>query len=345
MKLRYRLAMAAAAAGLVVGGPAMAPAMAAGTPLPAHVYAPYYETYLAPNTPSLTATSQASGAKYFTLAFLQSTGKGSCSLAWNGNSAQPLNYYAADIASLRAAGGDVIPSFGGFSADQGGTEIADSCKDVNAIAADYESVITTLGVTRLDMDVEAKSLNNTAGIDRRNKAIALTEQWAAANNIPLQIQYTIPVEQYGLDPNGETVLQNAVANGATVTSVNIMVFDYYIAGEGVVNMGQAAINAANNTHAQLTSIFTNLTSAQIWNSEAMTLLPGIDDYPKKTEVTYLPDAQTMLNFAQANGMNFLSIWAIQRDNGGCPGTRDSNTCSGITQNTWDFSHLLEPFTG
>ncbi len=344
MKLRYRLAMTAAAAGLVIGAPAMTPALAAGTPLPAHVYAPYYETYLAPNTASLTDTATASSAKYFTLAFLQSTGKSSCTLDWNGNSAQPLNYYAADIASLRASGGDVIPSFGGYSADQGGTEIADSCKDVNAIAADYESVITTLGVTRLDMDVEAKSLNNTAGIDRRNKAIALTEQWAAANGIPLQIQYTIPVEQYGLDPNGEAVLQNAVADGATVASVNIMVFDYYIAGEGVVNMGQAAINAATNTHTQLTSIFTNLTSAQIWNMEAMTLLPGIDDYPKKTEVTYLPDAQTMLNFAQQENMNFLSIWAIQRDNGGCPGTRDSNTCSGITQNTWDFSHLLEPFT-
>jgi hypothetical protein len=38
-----------------------------------------------------------------------------------------------------------------------------------------------------------------------------------------------------------------------------------------------------------------------------------------------------------------SGWAIQRDNGGCPGTADSNTCSGITQNTWDFSHILEPF--
>jgi len=44
-------------------------------------------------------------------------------------------------------------------------------------------------------------------------------------------------------------------------------------------------------------------------------------------------------------MNLLSIWAIQRDNGGCPGSRDKNTCSGVTQNTWDFSHLLEPFTG
>ena len=51
------------------------------------------------------------------------------------------------------------------------------------------------------------------------------------------------------------------------------------------------------------------------------MLPGIDDLRKKTEVTYEPDATTMLGFAQANNMNFLSIWAIQRDNGGCPGTR------------------------
>jgi hypothetical protein len=347
VRLRRRAAfgLAAAAALLWPLAGTTASTAAAYTPLPAHVYAPYYETYLAPNTPSISDTATASGAKYFTLAFLQSTGRRSCALDWNGNSSQPLGYYTADIAALRAAGGDVIPSFGGYSADQGGTEIADSCKDVSQIAADYESVITTLGVTRLDMDVEAKSLNNTGGIDRRNKAIAMTEAWAASQGIPLQIQYTIPVEQYGLDPNGEAVLQNAVTNGATVTSVNIMVFDYYIAGEGVVNMGQAAVNAATNTHAQLTGIFTNLTSAQIWNTEAMTMLPGIDDYPKKTEVTYLPDAQTMLNLAQANGMNFLSIWAIQRDNGGCPGTRDSNTCSGIAQNTWDFSHLLEPFTG
>ena len=347
MKLRYRLGMAAVAAGLIIGGPVAAatPAVAAGTPLPAHVFAPYYETYLAPNTPSLTATAQASGAKYFTLAFLQATKKGSCSLDWNSNSAQPLDYYNSDIASLRALGGDVIPSFGGYSADHGGTEIADSCTNVSSIAADYESVISTLGITRLDMDVESNSLKNTAGIDRRNKAIAMTQSWAASQGIPLQVQYTLPVEQYGLDPNGEAVLQNAVANGVNVTSVNIMVFDYYIAGEGIVNMGQAAINAATNTEAQLATIFPGKTSAQLWNMIGLTLLPGIDDYPKKTEVTYLPDAQKMLTFAQQQNMNFLSMWAIQRDNGGCPGSTDSNTCSGITQNTWDFSHLLEPFTG
>jgi hypothetical protein len=347
VRIRHRLALGLTATAALLwplAGFGPAASAASYTPLPAHVYAPYYETYLAPNTPSISATSQQSGVKYFTLAFLQSTGKSSCSIDWNGNSGQPLGYYAADIAALRAAGGDVIPSFGGYSADQGGTEIADSCTNVSQIAAAYESVITTLGVTRLDMDVEAKSLNNTSGINRRNQAIAMTEQWAAAQGIPLQIQYTLPVEQYGLDPNGEAVLQNAVANGAAVTSVDIMVFDYYIAGEGTVNMGQAAINAATSTHTQLASIYPALTAAQIWNREGMTMLPGIDDYPKKTEVTSLTDAQTMLNFARANNMNFLSGWAIQRDNGGCPGTRDSNTCSGITQNSWDFSHLLEPFT-
>jgi hypothetical protein len=137
MRLRHRTAIGltiTAAVLLPVAG-TITPA-AAYTALPAHVYAPYYETYLAPNTASISATSQASGVKYFTLAFLQSTGKGSCSLDWNGNSAQPLNYYASDIATLRAAGGDVIPSFGGYSADHGGTEIADSCTNVQSIAND-----------------------------------------------------------------------------------------------------------------------------------------------------------------------------------------------------------------
>ena len=75
--------------------------------------------------------------KYFTLAFLETTGKTSCTLAWGGVKTQTVadGRYLADIASLRAAGGDVIPSLGGWSADQGGTEIGDSCQNVASIAA------------------------------------------------------------------------------------------------------------------------------------------------------------------------------------------------------------------
>src|ERR1041384_698525 len=206
--------IARAVLGVFVVGPLGA--SAANTPLPTHVYAPYYETYLGTSTPSIPDTAQASGANYLTLAFLQSAGKSSCTLTWNGNRSQLIgkSMFDAGIATLQSRGGDVIPSFGGYSADQGGTEIAASCTNVQSIAADYESVITTYHVQRLDMDVEAKSLNNTAGIDRRNKAIALTEQWAAMHSIPLTIQYTLPVEPQGLEATGEAVLQNAVQNRA-----------------------------------------------------------------------------------------------------------------------------------
>ena len=345
MRLRRYVAILTVCLLSLLSGHRFAAQAATYTPLPAHVYAPYYETYLS-STPSITATAQSSGARYFTLAFLQAAAKGSCTATWNGSNSQPVTggTYVSDIASLRAMGGDVIPSFGGYSADKNGTEVAEACTDVNNLAAEYESVITSLGTTRLDMDIEGAALNDTASIDRRNKALTMVEQWAAQQGIPLQIQYTLPVEPYGLDPNGLSVLQNAAQNGTAVTSVNIMVFDYYQKNEGTVNMGNAAVQAAQNVYSQLASVYPNATAAQLWNMEAFTMLPGIDDYPKKTEVTYLSDAQTMLNFANANNMNFLSIWAIQRDNGGCPGVTDSNTCSGITQNTWDFSHLLEPFT-
>jgi hypothetical protein len=330
---------ALAAAAITHALPASA---ATGSALPAHVYAPYFETW---TTDSLTTVAQQSGAKYLTLAFLQTSQKGSCVPTWNGDAGQPVSAgrYLSDIASLRGLGGDVIPSFGGFSADHGGTELADSCTDVNQIAAAFESVVTTYNVSRLDLDVESNSLNNANGIDRRNKALKQVEDWATANGRALQIQYTLPVEPAGLEANGLAVLQNAIANGTRVDVVNIMTFDYY--DHVTTDMGAAAISAAQGLFNQLHTLYPSKTSAQLWAMQGNTILPGIDDYPKKTEVTSLVDAQRVLSFAQANGIGTLSIWAIQRDNGGCPGSRDKNDCSGIVQGTWDFSHALEPFTG
>ena len=150
-------------------------------------------------------------------------------------------------------GGDVVPSFGGYSADHGGTEIAETCNGAAQLAAAYESVITAYDVTRLDMDVEVNALGRTFSIDRRNKALKLVEDWAAAQGRPLQIEYTLPVEPGGLEADGLYVLQNAVANGTRVDVVNIMTFDYY---DGVTTeMGGAAIRAARNLHRQLATLY------------------------------------------------------------------------------------------
>jgi hypothetical protein len=313
----------------------------AAVPLPAHVYAPYFETW---TSDAITTVAQQSGARYFTLAFLETLGKTSCTLAWNGSSSQTLaaGRYLTDIQSLRGLGGDVIPSFGGWSADQGGTEIGDSCKDPAAIASAYEQVVTSYDVTRLDMDIEGRSLTRSAGIDRRNKAIKLLQDWAAAHGRTVQIQYTLPTSADGLEPSGVAVLQNAVANGVRIDVVNPMVFDYY--DRVTTDMGGAAVNASNGLHAQLHTLFPAKTDTQLWAMQGATIMNGLDDYPRRTEVTDLADAQQLLGFARTTGMSTLSMWAIQRDNGGCPGSTGSNDCSGIVQGTWDFSHLLEPFT-
>jgi hypothetical protein len=353
VRYRHRVALTAAAAAisLAAGGAAGPVAFAsAGSHghhhrLPAQVYAPYYESYLAPDTASISAVARRSGARYFTIAFLQTAKKGSCALDWNGAKSQPLGYYAADIARLRSMGGDVIPSFGGYSADHDGTEIADSCTSVSKIAAAYESVVQTLHVTRLDMDVEDNSLTDTAGIARRSAALALAQTWAACHHIRLEVQFTIPIEPTGLDSFDTAVLSSAIAAGVRVHSVNIMVFDYYLSNnEPRLNMGAEAIKAAVRTHAQLAALYPHASTARLWAMMGMTMLPGIDDYTPAREVTHLGDAARMLSFASAHRMNFLSIWGIQRDNGGCPGAFDSDTCSGIKQQTWAFSHLLESFT-
>jgi hypothetical protein len=322
--------------------PATPQAVAAPTPIPAHVYAPYFETW---TSDSLTTLAQRSGARYFTLAFLETTGKRSCTLAWNGVKTQAVasGRYLSDIASLRALTGDVIPSLGGWSADQGGTEIGDSCTDVNAIVTAYKELVTVYGVTRLDMDIEGRSLTKPAGIDRRNRAIKLLQDWAASTGRTLQVQYTLPTNADGLGSDSLAVLQNAVTNGVRIDLVNPMVFDYY--DRVTTEMGGAAVAASQGLHAQLATLLPGRTSAQLWAIQGATMMNGIDDYPGRTEVTDLGDAQQLLGFARANGMSSLSIWAIQRDNGSCPGGRAANDCSGIVQAEWAFTQILQPFTG
>jgi Glycosyl hydrolases family 18 len=309
--------------------------------LPAHVFAPYFETW---TTNWLIRVAARSGARDFTLAFIEAPRRGSCTPTWNGDPAAPTSAgrYLPGLAALRREGGDVIPSFGGYSADHALTEIADSCRSVQRLARAYESVIRTYGATRLDMDVEDRSLEHPAGIDRRNRALRLVERWARRHGRRLQVSYTLPVEPAGLEADGLAVLRDAVRERTRVDVVNIMTFDYY---DGVTSdMGGAAMNAARGLHRQLHRIYPHRTSERLWAMEGVTLLPGIDDYPRKTEVTYLADAARVRRFAEDVGIGTLSMWAIQRDNGACPGRIDSNTCSGIVQREWAFTHLLQPFT-
>jgi hypothetical protein len=331
--------VAAAAGGLV--GTAGA-AHAAGTTLPAHLSAPYFEAY---NGDSLSGLASSSGNKYLSMAFIQTASQGSCTPLWNGDPNLPIasSHFGSDISTIQANGGNVIPSFGGFTADDQGTEIADSCTNVASIAAAYESVITTYNVPRIDLDTEDNSLTNTAGIDRRNQAIAMVESWAASNGRTLQFSYTLPTTTSGLDTTGLAVLKSAVKYNARIDVVNLMTFDYY---DGATHeMGTDAENATTGLYNQLASLYPSKTSAQLWGMIGITVMPGVDDYGT-AETTTLADTKKVESWAAGKGVNTVSFWALQRDNGSCPdGTSGSDSCSGIAQNTWDFSKALEAFNG
>ena len=334
------LVTAAAAASALVG--TAGTAHAAATPLPAHVSAPYFEAY---NGDSLSGLASASGNKYLSMAFIQAATKGSCTPLWNGDTTLPIAAanFGSDISSIQANGGNVVPSFGGYTADDTGTEIADSCTNVNSIAAAYESVITTYNVSRIDLDTEDNSLTNTAGIDRRNQAIALVDAWAASNGRSIQFSYTLPTTTSGLAASGLAVLKSAVKYNARVDVVNIMTFDYY---DGASHeMGTDAESSATGLYNQLASLYPTKTPAQLWASIGITLMPGVDDFGPG-ETTTVADAKNVEAWAASKGLNTLSFWALQRDNGGCPGgTAGSDSCSGIAQGTWDFTKALLPFNG
>jgi len=338
---RHMLAVAVAAA-LAVAGTTSVEAQTAVAPqaIPARTFAPYFESYTGQSPATL---AQQSGAKFLTMAFVQTASPGSCTVVWDGDSSMPIasSTFGSDFTTIRNNGGDVIPSFGGYGADHGGTELADSCTNVNSIASEFERVVTTYNVTRIDLDTEDASLTNSAGIDRRNKAIKLAEDWAAANGRTLQFSYTLPTTTGGLASSGLAVLQNAVSNNARIDIVNIMTFDYY--DNAAHEMATDTQRAANGLHSQLASLYPSKSSAQLWAMTGVTEMIGVDDFgPAETFTT--ADATTVLNWANSTGIGFLSFWALQRDNGNCPGSPAADNCSSISQSQWFFSHAFAPFT-
>jgi chitinase len=327
---RYRLSTAlriAAVVPLVAAGVAFAtnsPAWAAANPgpgFPAHYSAPYAEMWN--SSSSLMAAYNATGNKYYTLAFIIS--QGTCNATINGDTAITDSGWNNAINSLRAVGGDVIASFGGAS----GTELT-SCSSVSAMQTQYQRVIDQFNLTRIDLDIEGSTLDNTAANDRRNQALANLQQQYAASGKTLSVDYTLPVNPTGLESDSLSLLNNAKSHNLNVNLVNIMTMDYGPA----MDMGQAAVQAANALHSQLGQIWTTKTSAQLWAMEGNTPMIGVND--SSAEVFTTGNASTVESFAASNGIQELSFWSLGRDN---------QASSGTAQSTYQFTNIFKAING
>jgi chitinase len=273
---------------------------------------------------SIQAAYQATGHKYYALAFVLGNA-GTCAPAWDGTHLMSENYYSGEITAIRTAGGDVIAVFGGAN----GSDLASVCTTVPSLQAAYQTVLNQYQFTWIDLNIEGALVFNTAVIDRLNKAVRALQ----VANPNLKVSYTLPVLQSGLPWEEQNVLSNARSNGVRIDYVNVMTMNYGPAG---IDMGQAAIDAATNTHNQLVSLGI---PAQVG------ITPMIGQNNTQGEIFTLSDADQLLAYARSNSyVGWLSFWSLGRDNGGCPGqTTASASCSGIAQTNYAFTNIFKAF--
>jgi Carbohydrate binding domain len=288
--------------------------------------APYIDITAA--TPTLASIEQATGQKTFTLAFLLGgAGVPACTPEWGGTIPLTDSRITGEINALRAVGGDVAISFGGAE----GPYLETTCTSAAQLAATYESVINTFGVTHLDFDIEAST--NTAMVDQ---ALATVQQ-AYPNTV---VSFTLEVQAatYGLTPAlGVQVLQDAVNAGVKVGIVNPMTMDFAPNGD----WGTSVIEAAEATEGQMATIWPSDSAAQLYAMLGVTPMIGDND---TGPVFTIADAQQLVAWAKTEHVGRLAFWSEGRDNGGCSGGV-SPTCSGISQSTYQFTSIFNGYTG
>ncbi|MDT5035816.1 MAG: chitinase [Micromonosporaceae bacterium] len=261
------------------------------------------------------------GVNSYTASFIIGSG---CTAIWGDTLGINNSTVNVRIARAQAAGAQTIISFGGA----GGAELAQSCTDVNALTAQYQSVITKYRVNHLDFDIEGAAIADPTSINRRYQAIRNLE----AANPGLNVSVTIPVLEGGPTADGTNFLRAAVTNGARINLINAMVMDY---GHPVTNMATAAQTGATGTLAAARSAGINATFANIG------VTPMIGNNDSAGEVVSLANARTIVSWANANGIGRLAFWSIGRDQP-CPGGGVSPNCSGLGGAALDFTRA---FTG
>jgi hypothetical protein len=317
-------------------GPTASPtATATGTP-PTGGSSFTHPVYLMPvdNSPApISGIISQSGENEFNLAFVLDSG--GCTPAWDGDATMPVSTdttVLADVNAIRAAGGNVAVSFGGYN----GTELGTACGSATALAAAYQEVITKYSLTHADFDYENGALDSNTAV--RFGAIAILEK----DDPNLKVSLTIPMTTVGFPGSGTDEIEQAKADGARLDVINAMDFDTGLTSGTEVAQSE---NIAEDAVTQLETIY-GWTAAQAWSHLGLQLMNGHTDQP--SELFLQSDFQTLLAFAQANHPAWFSFWSINRDYQ-CPaGVQEAwapGACSNVTQNPYDFTKIIVKYTG
>ncbi len=285
---------------------------------------------LANNPPALTPVMSASGAKAFTLAFI--VADGGCTPAWESDAG--LDDVSSDtqvgpiINAVRAAGGDVVVSFGGYN----GTKLGQICGTPQATAAAEQAIINKYSLKALDFDLEEPEYENSTAINNELGAAQILQ----ANNPGLYESITLPGTTSGTGYFGQQLLNNAKTLGYTPNNYSIMPFD------GGFSSASSQISALQSFNTILMNTF-GWSSATAYAHEGISSMNGRTD---SAEYFYQSDFQTVLSFVENNHLARYTFWSLNRDRQCNPPDNTgslSGTCSSVPQSDWDFTKIIVQF--
>ena len=330
---RALVAGAAAAAG--AGGWALMPAAgasdagqppadtAAARPAAASMaVAPYlYNGWGSPPDPA--EVMDATGVGGFTLAFVLSNG--TCDPQWDGQRPLTGGVDEETVAAVRAAGGDVVPSFGGWS----GNKLESSCGSADALAGAYQKVIDAYDLTAIDIDLEADAYDSPEVQQRTVDALKAVK----AANPGLKVVFTIGTGQNGPDTS---LIDRAAQSGLDVDVWTIMPFNF---GGNGGDMGRLSVQASEGLKGSLQKAY-GYGEEEVYPRMGISSMNGNTDVG---EVVDQDDFRTMLGYAQDKGLGRLTFWSANRDRP-CDGG-GADTCGGIPQEPWEFTSILAQYQG
>ncbi len=291
-----------------------------GCPTTTAMKAPYL--YLGwGNPPSVSTVMSATGIRQFTMAFMLSGG--GCTPMWD--SQRPLTGGTDQqvINQIRAGGGDIEISFGGWS----GNKLGPNCATPQALAGAYQQVINAYNLRYIDIDIEnTDEFENEAVQDRILNALKIVKQ----NNPGITTIITFGTSTSGPSWWGTRLINRSAELQANIDNFTIMPFDFGCSG----NMFTCTTSAADGLRNALKTAY-GWTDDQAYRHMGLSGMNGLSDQQEMTSVQNWTDIK---NWATARHIPRLAFWSVNRDRG-CAGGGVVSNCSGISQPDWEFTRI------
>ena len=290
----------------------------------AKAVAPYFYTGWG-NPPNPVTVMNATGVKWFTMAFMLNSGN--CDPKWDGGRALTGGQDQTAINNIRANGGDVVISFGGAS----GPWLEHTCSSASALAGAYQKVINAYGLKAIDIDIEGTPYDTATDQQKTVDALKIVK----ANNPGITTYITLGSYTTGPDTS---LIKRAASAGLQIDGWGIMTFDW---GNTTGNQGTLTTQAADGLKNALKSAY-GYSDADAYRHVGISSMNGITD--EKATVT-LDNMRTITSYAQQHGIARLTFWSLNRDRQCSGGYPNDDTCSGVNQAAWDFTRIIAAYKG